>query len=83
MKRKLFIFSILLLLLNSGCSVFAERTISKEQAKSIVLKRHSGSIGEVHIISITHEWNAYIVKWENKKKTVSMERIMLMIALEP
>lgn len=42
----------------------SEPIISEEKAKSIVLEHHTGNNGEVKIISVSHENNEYIVKWE-------------------
>lgn len=66
MKRIVLVFSILLILVASGCNNISEPKISEEQAKGIVLKNHTKNIGDVEIISVTHKGNEYIVKWVNK-----------------
>lgn len=42
----------------------SEPIFSVGKAKSIVLERHTGNNGAVKIISVSHENNEYIVKWE-------------------
>lgn len=58
-------FSILLVIV-SGCGG-TNRSITEEQAKSIVIEHHTNSIGEVEILSITHKNNKYRIEWENKE----------------
>lgn len=67
MKKIVLAFSLLLILVMSGCNTFSEPTISEEEAKSIVLKEHTKYIGKVEIISVSHKRKEYIVKWENKE----------------
>lgn len=67
MKRIVLAYSLLLILVMSGCNNFSEPKISEEEAKSIVLKDQTKHIGKVEIISVSHKGNEYIVKWENKE----------------
>lgn len=67
MKRIVIAFSLLLILVMSGCNNLSEPKISEEEAKSIVIKDHTKHIGKVEIISISHKGKEYIVKWKNKE----------------
>lgn len=50
------------LLLVGGCQGI-NSDLTEEQAKAIVMKHHGNT---VEIISVTKEWNKYIVSWENE-----------------
>ncbi|WP_061808871.1 hypothetical protein [Rossellomorea vietnamensis] len=56
-------FMIAGLLLVGGCQDI-DSDLTEEQAKAIVMKHHGGT---VEIISVTKEWNKYIVSWENEE----------------
>ncbi|PFA63062.1 hypothetical protein CN378_18685 [Bacillus sp. AFS015802] len=60
MKRTIFTFSSLLLV---GCQGI-ESDLTEDQAIAIVMEHHSG---KVEIVSVTKEWNKYIVAWENEE----------------
>ncbi|OCA87941.1 hypothetical protein A8F94_08930 [Bacillus sp. FJAT-27225] len=63
MKQIISAFFLSLLLIMSGCNNSSvPPKISKEEAKSVVLLQH----GKVKIISVSHQDNEYIVKWEDK-----------------
>ena len=66
MKRFFLVLSLFFVFVMAGCSNISESKILEDEAKSIVLKNHSGTTGNIEIISITHKGNKYIVKWENK-----------------
>ncbi|EIT84470.1 hypothetical protein A374_15132 [Fictibacillus macauensis ZFHKF-1] len=68
MKRTVLVFSLLLLMITSGCNNFSKPKISEDQARSIVLKEHTKHIGKVRIISVSHKGEKYSLKWENKEK---------------
>jgi hypothetical protein len=73
MKKILMIFSSIPLLLGClliGCSNI-EDSITKEEAKQLVLKEHVVHIGTPTILSIEVKHNAYYVKWENKSNKES------------
>ncbi|MBW3112328.1 hypothetical protein KYJ26_10830 [Bacillus sp. MCCB 382] len=59
MKRAAILFGGLLLV---GCNDI-ESQVTEEQAKAIVMDHHGGT---VEIVSVTKEWNKYIVAWENE-----------------
>ncbi|MDX8342457.1 hypothetical protein [Rossellomorea sp. YZS02] len=59
MKRTAIMFAGLLLV---GCQDI-ESDMTEEQAKAFVLEHHGGT---VEIVSVTKEWNKYIVAWENE-----------------
>ncbi|MBN8192969.1 hypothetical protein JI667_12530 [Bacillus sp. NTK074B] len=60
MKRTSLMFAGLLLV---GCQGI-ESEMTEEQAKAVVLEHHGGT---VEIVSVTKEWNKYIVAWENEE----------------
>lgn len=66
MKRLFLVFSLIFIFVVIGCSNISEPKISEDEVKSIVLKEHTGDIGNVKVISVTHKGNEYIVKWENQ-----------------
>jgi uncharacterized membrane protein YkoI len=61
---------VLLIFVVSGC-LNSKPNISEEQAKSIVLKQHSGNIGKVETISVDHDNDEYKIKWNNKENCES------------
>ncbi|NRD76611.1 hypothetical protein HPT25_03785 [Bacillus sp. BRMEA1] len=67
MKKIVLILCISLISVMSGCNHFSKTKISEEQAKSIVLKKHTNKLGKVVIKSVSHKDNEYIVKWGNKE----------------
>ena len=64
--KKILLPLLLLFSLLVGCSNI-EDTISKEEAKQLVIDHHTNWKGTPEIISIGVENNAYVVKWENKE----------------
>lgn len=70
LKNLLYILFFILLLSMVGCSNI-EDSISKNEAKQLVLKQHKTNIGTPTIVSIEVKNNAYYVKWENKENKES------------
>ncbi|VXC34142.1 conserved exported hypothetical protein [Bacillus sp. 349Y] len=62
MKKIVVALSLILVL--GGCNSI-QPNISEKEVRSIVMKEHKNSIGEVEIISVQHNWREYIVEWEN------------------
>jgi uncharacterized membrane protein YkoI len=62
--------AIAILIFVGGC-LHPKPKITEEQAKTIVIKQHSGNIGKVEIISINHENGEYKIKWTNKENCES------------
>ncbi|MFW0778783.1 membrane lipoprotein lipid attachment site-containing protein [Rossellomorea marisflavi] len=62
MKKIVVALSLILVL--GGCNSI-QPNISEKEVRSIVMKEHENSIGEVEIISVQHNWREYIVEWEN------------------
>jgi uncharacterized membrane protein YkoI len=67
--KKLVVFAILIFVV-SGC-LNPKPKISEDQARTIVIKQHSGNIGKVEIISVNHENGEYKIKWDNKENCES------------
>jgi hypothetical protein len=65
MKKIILIFASIFFCIVSGCQGI-EFVVTEEQAKSIVVEHHTKHIGEVKILSVTTEFNKYIITWENK-----------------
>lgn len=64
--KKILLPLLLLFSLLVGCSNI-EDSISKEEAKQLVVEQHTNLKGIPKIISIEVKNNAYIVEWENKE----------------
>jgi uncharacterized membrane protein YkoI len=73
MKKITIILVLLFAFLLSGCTSINSNTpeITKEEAKQIVVERHTGNIGEVKIKSVSHKNGEYIIEWENKENCES------------
>ncbi|MCA1060458.1 hypothetical protein LCL96_16085 [Rossellomorea aquimaris] len=61
MNKSSFIFASLLL---TSCQS-SENHLTEEQASNIIIEHHGGT---VEIVSVTKEWNKYIVAWETEDK---------------
>ncbi|RLQ92232.1 hypothetical protein [Planomicrobium sp. Y74] len=48
----------------AGCQS-ASPNVTKEEAAEIVIEMNSGEIGEVEILSTSHNKGEYIVEWQN------------------
>ncbi len=64
-KNIKYIVTAFILFLLFGCSNI-EDSISKEDAKQLVIEKHTNHNGRPSIGSLEVKNNAYFVKWENK-----------------
>lgn len=63
-KINVIIFFALSLYIVSGCQNTNPK-ITEEEAEVIIIEKHTGDIGEVEIVSISHKRGKYIVDWKN------------------
>lgn len=63
-KINFIILFVLSLYILAGCQN-ANPKITEEEAEAIVNEKHTGAIGKVEIVSISHKRGKYIVEWEN------------------
>lgn len=70
MRTKILFLTSLMLLLLIGCSKI-EDSISKEEAKKLVIEKHTNNNGTPTILSIKIKNNAYYIEWENKGNKAS------------
>lgn len=57
---------LLILTLFAGCTSI-EESVSKAEAKALVLEKHATTIGKPEIISLEIVRNNYIIEWQNKE----------------
>ena len=63
-KKVKYITTALILFSLVGCSKIGD-SLSKDEAKKLVIKEHTKQVGTPTIVSIKVKDNAYYVKWEN------------------
>ncbi|QGS68771.1 hypothetical protein CV093_10710 [Oceanobacillus sp. 143] len=64
-KMVLILFAFMLFIAN-GCENSSLK-ITEEEVEARVIEDHTGEIGEVKIISVSHKRGKYIVEWENRE----------------
>ncbi|MBF4691645.1 hypothetical protein [Fusibacter ferrireducens] len=57
---------LLVLILVGGCSSISD-SISEQEAKQLVISKHTNDNGTPQIVSIDIKWNAYVVEWKNEE----------------
>ena len=62
-KQALFLLAFLMM---AGCSNI-EDSVSKDEAKELVLQQHKHPDSKAEIVSIDLKDNAYLVQWANKE----------------
>ena len=60
------LFSFLVILSSCGQENPANKSVTEEEAKEIVIDCHSGDVGEINIVSVVTKKDVYVVKWENE-----------------